>query len=177
MLDINLASRIYIDNRKVSMILLAAAGLAILFLAGNIWLSVLAYQELLQVREAVAGGVNNLSKGARQISEKDYQLLQERIQFANGVLLRKNHDWLAMLDRLEQVVPPGVMLVSVDPDNQQRGLKISGYALDFRKVRTLYETMATGTLFTDVVLLSQSHVKVGEQQQGVTFAMVAKVVQ
>jgi type IV pilus assembly protein PilN len=175
MLEINLATRIYIDNRKVSIVLWLAGILSLLFLAVNIWFAALSYQELDQLKGSIAGGMASLDQGGRQVSEKDFQQLQERLRFANGILQRHNQNWLFMLDRLEQVVPDGVMLSSVDPDKQVNGLKITGYARDFRKVRTLYETMAAGTLFTDVALISQSNVKVSEQQQGVTFSLTAKV--
>jgi type IV pilus assembly protein PilN len=175
MLNINLASRIYIDNRKVSIVLWSAGGLSLLFLALNLWLAALSYQEFSQLKSSLVGGVTAMDNGARQVSEKDFQQMQEKLRFVNGILQRQNQNWLLMLDRLEQVVPDGVMLSSIEPDKQHDSLKIAGYALDFRKVRTLYEAMAAGTLFTDVALVSQSKVKVSEQQQGVIFSLTAKV--
>ena len=177
MLGINLATRVYVDNRKVSICIWLSGAICALFLIGNIWLTASGYQEFRQIATSIAAGLDNLRQGNRQISEKEFQQLQERIRFANGILQRKKQNWLFMLDRLEQVVPDGVMLTSIEPDKKTNALKISGVALDFKRVRTLYESLGSGTLFKDVFLETQSRVRVTEQQQGVTFSLTATVVQ
>ena len=175
MLEINLASRIYIDNRKLSIIIWLCGAVGLILLAVNAWLLVDQYQELQQVKGTVRAGAEKMRSGSRTVPEKDFQQLQEKIRFANGLLQRKGDQWLVLLDRLEQVLPDGVMLTGIEPETKSDSLKISGVALDFQKVRALYEAMGSGPLFKDVFLVSQSRVKVSDQQQGVTFQLAAKV--
>lgn len=176
MLDINLSTRVYIDKRRLSQVLGLCVCAALLFIGGNLWFLWVQYQELTRIESNMRASAEKMSKGSRTIAEKDFQQLQENIRFANGMLQRRGQFWLQMLDRLEQVVPDGVMLTSVDPDRQSASaIKISGMALDFRKVRLLYETMGSSALFTDVFLVSQTRAKVTENQEGVTFTLTAKV--
>ena len=175
MLEINLATRVYVDNRKVSIVIWSLGTLCALFLLANIWLSYVQFMDLKQTKSDIDAGLANLNRGRKQISDKDFQLMQEQIKFANGVLMRKSHNWLQMLDRFEQVVPDGVMISAIEPDKATNTLRISGLARDFGKVRAMYEVMGGGPLFKDVFLTSQTRLKVTEQQQGVSFSMTAKV--
>lgn len=177
MLEINLASRVYIDNRKLTILLWMCGVIALVLIVVNASLLIVQYQELTQIKSSIATGLDKMNKSTRPVSDKDFQLLQDRIRFANYMLQHKGYNWLVMLDRFEQVLPEGVMLTSLDPDTKTDSIKVSGVALDFRKVRTLYETMGSSSLFKDVFLVSQSRAKVSEQQQGVTFVLNAKVVQ
>lgn len=177
MLEINLASRVYIDNRKLTIVLSVCGVIASVLIVVNASLLLVQYQELTQIKSSIATGLDKMNKSTKPVSDKEYQQLQDKIRFANGMLQHRGYSWLIMLDRFEQVMPAGVMLTSIDPDMKTDSIKVSGVALDFQKVRTLYETMGSGTLFKDVFLVSQSRTKVGEQQQGVTFVLNAKVVQ
>jgi type IV pilus assembly protein PilN len=177
MLEINLASRVYIDNRKLTIILSLCGVVAVVLIAFNASLLFVQYQELSQIKSSIANGFDKIKKGTRQVSDKEYQQLQEKISFANRMLQHNGNYWLLMLDRFEQVLPEGVMLTSIDPDMKTDSIKVSGVALNFNKVRNIYETMGSSTLFKDVFLVSQSRVKIGDQQQGVTFMLNVKVVQ
>jgi type IV pilus assembly protein PilN len=108
------------------------------------------------------------------VSGKEYSAVLAKIEFANSVIERKSFNWLALLDRLEMVVPDGVAISSVEPDAKSQTLKLSGVGRNFRKLRTLMENLEDSKYFTEVYLLNQGNAKLGDNTQGVTFSLTCK---
>lgn len=175
MLDINLASRIYLDHSKISKALWVASLSIALLLVSNLWQIFSDTQELSSLRSSLQAKVTG--PGGRTVSEKEFSELTARINRMNSIITTRNKDWLILLDRLEQVIPDGVMLTEITADSQTKGYKFSGQALDFKKVRQVYEAMGSGELFTDVFLVSQSRLRVSDLQRGVAFTLTARVKQ
>lgn len=173
-MKINLATRVYLDTRKIR---LFAAGLltaSLLFAGWNLREVVVIHQEIGSLRGIISR--QTLSTGARTISEADYQRSVSAVTSVNSFLVRRSTDWLQLMDSLERVLPDGVMLTELSSDGSKGNVyRIGGYATDFQKVRRLFERMSEGDLFTDVFLVSQSRLKVSESQQGVSFAMTARL--
>ena len=172
-LTINLATRRYINLRRLN------AGLLLGFL-------LLATLLVFKVREvaknqAELGRIRNLAATAgnppgAKVSEGELQALAGRVSFANELIQRKTVNWLALLDRLEEVVPEGVALSEIVPDQQgTQQLKIDGVARSFANLRALLENMEQSPAFSDVYLMAQTDTKVGLTQQGLTFSVTCKV--
>lgn len=172
-LTINLATRRYINLRRLN------AGLLLGFL-------ILATLLIFKVREvaknqAELGRIKNLAATAgnppgAKVSEGELQALAGRVSFANELIRKKTVNWLALLDRLEEVVPEGVALTEISPDpSTPQQLKISGVARSFANLRAFLEQMEGSQVFSDVYLMAQSDTKVGLTQQGLTFSVTCKV--
>lgn len=172
-LTINLATRRYINLRRLN------AGLLLGFL-------LLATLLVFKVREvaknqAELGRIKNLAATAgnppgAKVSEGELQALAGRVSFANELIQKKTVNWLALLDRLEEVVPEGVALTGIVPgQSTAQELKLDGVARSFANLRALLENMESSPSFSDVYLRAQSDTKVGVTQQGLTFSVTCKV--
>lgn len=172
-LTINLATRRYINMRRLNTLLVA--GLVILA-------PLLVYQvreighnqaEIGKIgRQAAAAGV---PVGAPAVSAEQMQSLEKRIASANDLIDMKTVNWLGLLDKLEAVVPAGVALDQVQPSLRDQTLRVTGVARSFANLRSLLENMDRSPDFAEVYLLSQTELKVGQTQQGYNFALSCKV--
>lgn len=170
---INLATRRYLNLRRLNACLVAA-------------LAVLALLLVFRVREAAYNraditrigtpGAPAGRPGAPAVGEAQLASQSARVAFANALIDRKTFNWLGLLDRLEEVVPTGVALSSIQPDpHQPQLLKIGGVTRSFGSLRTLLENMERSRGFSDVYLLAQSQTKIGKTQQGITFSVSCRV--
>lgn len=171
-ITINLATRRYLNLGRLNAILLACSVLLGALLVFTV--RELAYNQ------AQLSGIRRQSAalGDRPgvaVSEAQMQALAAKIGFANGVLEKKSVNWLKLLDRLEEVVPNGVTLTDIEPDQREQLLKISGAARSFANLRAFLENMEQSENFAEVYLLSQSETKVGLTQRGINFAVTCKV--
>ena len=73
-------------------------------------------KEIQRYNSEIAGLDQRLKVVTKGVSEKEYKALLSRIAFANNIIDKKRYNWLALLDKLEQVVPEGVAISSVEPD-------------------------------------------------------------
>lgn len=173
-LTINLATRRYINMRRLN------TGLAASLL-------ILAALLVYQVRE-IAGNQVDINKirtesaaasrgsaGEPAVSPERLRELDAKIAFANELIARKTTNWMGLLDKLEGVVPPGVALSQVKPTVKDEKLQLTGVARNFAGLRSLLENMEQSPNFSEVYLLSQSEVKVGKAQQGLSFNISCKV--
>ncbi len=168
---INLATRTYINAGQLKTAIAAAVALLALLLLINI-----------QRLAANAGEAKRLQNelgvsrgGGKVVSDLEYQALLVRIKFANGVIEMKTFDWLALLDKLEMVVPDGISLTKIEPDIRENGLKVSGVAKNFKNLRHFMENLEGSATFTNVYLLGQGLPASGENFKGITFNIACKV--
>jgi type IV pilus assembly protein PilN len=172
-LTINLATRRYLNLRQLNAFLVA----------GLLLLSVLAVLKVREVayNQAELGRVGKLlaapeaKPGSPAVTQAQLQALKGEILFANGLIQRKSVDWLQLLDHLEEVVPDGVALTEIAPPGRDQLFKISGVTRSFGSLRRLLENLEQSKNFSEVYLLSQSEAKIGQTQEGITFAVVCKV--
>jgi len=171
-LTINLATRRYINLRRLNALLVACfllLGALLIFKVREV-----AYNqaELARIRQlsASTGG-----RPGQTVSEAQLQALSARIRFANGLIEKKTTNWLSLLNRLEEVVPDGVSLTQLEPSQREQLLKVNGAARNFASLRTFMENLEQSENFSEVYLLSQNEKKVGLTQQGIDFAITCKV--
>lgn len=175
-INVNLATRYYYDNRKINIAMAVAGALLLLLLVILIGVAVANYGEIRRLKKEQAELDARQKKLGRAVSEKDYQALLPRIGEANAIIEKKAVNWLELLNRLEEVVPDGVAITSIDPDQKSRELKIDGAARSFASLRLFLENMERSPNFPDVLLLNQKELKVRDKQRGISFAISSRLV-
>ena len=174
-LNINLATRHYINTRQLNLAFSLIIALLLLWICINV--KDIAYnsgemKRLTADTGALDAKFKTLNKG---VSENEYNKLLARISFANSVIERKSVSWLTLLDRLESVVPDGIAISTLEPDPKKETLKLAGVARNFSNVRQFMENLEGSHFFTNVFLVSQAEVKVGQSQKGISFSITCKV--
>lgn len=173
-LTINLATRTYVNRKKLNL-LLGGAGtflVLILILLGNTAFSTIA--ESIRLEKEIRP-LDEKFSGDAGVSEKDYRRLLSDIAFANALIDKKTLNWLALMDRLEATVPDGVAISAIEPDLNAGGLKLNGMTRKFGNLRSFMEELESKGFFRDVYLLSLADTKVGETQTGLTFTISCKL--
>ncbi|RNC68726.1 MAG: fimbrial protein [Desulfuromonadales bacterium] len=174
-LKINLSTRAYFDARLLNAATVAVIAILILAVLVNVrTLATNAGQKARLVKDVAALDAR-FATSAKGVSERDYQELLKKIASANGILKKRGLDWLLLLNRLEEVVPEGVAISSIEPNLKDGTLKLSGTARQFRNLRMLVENLEAAPRVTDVYLQSQTDASVGTTQKGVTFSVTCKV--
>ncbi|HEY6874436.1 MAG TPA: PilN domain-containing protein [Geobacteraceae bacterium] len=177
---INLATKIYIDTRLLKFSTVVTVLLLVVLLFINIKSSAEKTAEMQRLSRESAVSDDKSKTVGKGVSEKEYLALLNRISFANSVIEKKAYNWLALLDSLEQVVPDGVAISSIEPDSKNQGLKLSGIALNFNNLRMFMEHLEASKFFSDVYLESQGDVKLGDPKlstvQGITFSLTCRVI-
>ena len=175
-LSINLATRTYLNNRQLTLCLIGIFCVLLALLSFNIWRITSTIGETDSVKGELTAIEQKASIGRQAVvPEQDYQRLLGHIRFANAVIARKSFNWVGLLDQLEVVVPDGVALTRIEPDPKSMEVKISGSTLTFSRLRMLLENMEQAKTFSDIYLLSQTGINVGEFQKGLTFSIQCKV--
>ncbi|WP_136526438.1 PilN domain-containing protein [Geomonas ferrireducens] len=185
-LTINLATRRYVNKRQLNAVLavcFAVAALLLVYLVREVATNQAEINRLKGQMAAASRG----PAGAPPIPAAQMGELDAKIAFANTLIDRKTVNWVGLLDKLEQVVPAGVMVTLVDPSEQTgaaekvketkgtQAIKVSGVALSFAHLRALLESMERTPGFSDVLLLNQGELKVDDSQRGYTFSISCKV--
>lgn len=174
-LTINLATRTYLNRNQLNTGCAVLCVLLLLFLVITIKNISAAMAETDRIRSELTALEQKSGSKGRKIPEAEYQSLVKQIGYANDVIKRKTFSWLALLDKLESVVPDGASLTVISPDIKKKELKISGTTATFARLRQLLENMEESTSFTDIYLISQADARVGETQKGITFSINCKV--
>jgi len=172
---INLATRYFYNTRKVNTAIAAVILVLLLLLAYNIASLVANVSTERALKKDMGILQARFDESAKGITEKQYRDLLKKIAEVNAVIGKKAFDWLLLLNRLEEVVPEGVALGAIDPSLKDGTLKLSGAARSFGALRSLMENLESSTHFTDVLLLNQGQLSVGEKQKGISFTVTCKV--
>ncbi len=168
--SLNLATKTYLNRR----LLYAAYGLTmlllLLFLAGLGAYFWNCRQEGQKLRAAIEQMEQDSqpSAGAAEarFSPEEYKRLRERIAFFNSVLAKDTFRWTDLLGRLENLVPEGIGLRSIQPDFRGRSIRISGLARNLDKLQDFLDRLLVSDDFAAVYLLNQARIDQGRDQQG-----------
>lgn len=175
-ISVNLATRYYYDNAKINIAMAVAGALLLLVLVILIGVAAANFGEINRLKKEQAELDARQKKSGGTVSEKDYKALLPRIGEANAIIGKKAVNWLELLNRLEEVVPDGVAITSIDPDQKAQELKIGGAARNFASLRLLLENMERSPDFPDALLLNQKELKVRDKQQGISFEISSRLV-
>lgn len=174
-LNINLATKTYVNSRRLNMAFAVLFSLILIVLILEIRSVSFAAGEIRRINGEIEEMERKSAGGARKVTEQEYQQLLGQIRYANAIISRKSFNWISLLDNLESVVPEGVAITQIAPDPKTRELKITGATLSFARLRTMLENMENSSSFSDIYLLSQSQTRVGESQKGLTFSVNCRV--
>lgn len=170
-LNINLATRVYINFKQVNFLLIIAFLLCSFWLAFNLYSSVANFEQIYKYTELISKGKKAEGK---LVSEADYSKFLSRIKYTNGILYKHSYDWLSLLENLERLIPNGVSLKSLEPSNKGENLKLSGVATGFDSVRKFVESLENSKTFTDIYLTEQTNIKFDNKKKGVNFTITCK---
>ncbi len=174
-LQINLATRQYINLRPLDAGLLVTGVLLLMVLALNVYDLATAAGESRRLSQELAGTALKGKSAHPPVTDKDWQRLQADIAGANAIIRKKAFNWLVFLDDMETVLPDGVTIISLEPKAGTGELKLSGSALSFGGISALLANMENSKQFADVYLLSQAEQKFGQTQKGTVFTLTCKV--
>jgi type IV pilus assembly protein PilN len=174
-LTINLATRFYINTRRLNFLIAGAVILLTLLLLFNVSNMATDFAEMRRLKDEMAA-LEGKTRSAQSavVPDKEYQALLAKIRFANGIIENKTFNWLALLDKLEVVVPDGISLVLIEPIPKDGGLKLAGIAKNFGNLRKFMENLEDSKFFTEVYLVSQAETQVSTGQKGINFMITAK---
>jgi type IV pilus assembly protein PilN len=169
--DINLATRVYVDFRKVNLILTLTIFLLISWISFSLYNIDLNLGMTHKFGEYKSGKMSG-SK-ASKVSESDYSKFLAEVKSVNAILYSRSYDWLALLNNLEHLVPDGVALTGLEPSKGEF-LKLSASARDFSSIRKFIENLENSKSFTEVYLTDQTSMKTGNKQKGINFTVTCK---
>ena len=173
---INLATKPYLDQRRVNQACIVALVLLALLLAVNIGSMSGNIIELRRLGAENAAMDTRLKSRLAGVSEKDYTRMLASIRFHNDIIDRKTFNWLGLLDQVENATPEGIALISLAPDKQGAELKLEGRARGFKAVRSYLERLEDSHAFTDILLLSHRAATGEEKGRGVQFTISCRAV-
>jgi len=164
-ISLNLATRTYVNRRKLIRCYLLVALLLVLGALYGASVCLDGYNRnqalraqiervLLERKSLGGGGDFSLQPGERET-------LRQAVPFANQLLLADSFRWTALLGRLEELVPEGVAIRSLQPDYAKGDLSLTAVALGVDELRRFLDALSVAEGFEKSYLLSQSFVKAG----------------
>lgn len=143
-------------HQRVRNVLLTAA---LLMLMLDVWGTVLLTDrsfKLRQVRQDLRGTVER--QPAHQLtSSQEFLQQQQRVRLLNELLAQQQEQrWIKLLDRLESLLPGGMLLTSLEPGQRGERLILKGQAGSFGSLEQLLSRLAKDRGFEDPVLVSHT---------------------
>ncbi len=127
-LTINLATRPYVELHRIfRQLRIAIAALALLAVGLGVWLHQVNAQtreqerQIAILRAQAADTRREHTRNEARMRQPANASVLERAEFLNALFQRKSFSWTAVLMDLEQVLPPGVQVTSIDPQILSNG--------------------------------------------------------
>ena len=154
---INFASREYVLSRKVNAVLL----LLLCCLTAVFFYNIKEYGKTLKNESKLASEVRLHEKKESEVSarlqeikktakEEEVKASLRQAEFANMAIGRRVFSWTALLNRIEELVPPGVSIQSINPDFSTLDVEITGTALDMARVTDFMGRITGSPYFDDL---------------------------
>ncbi len=170
--DINLATRVYVDFRKVNALLILFIFILVSWISLNLYSFTMSY-DVADKLEAYVSKQTSGSKG-NKVSDSEYSRFLADVKSVNAILYSRSYDWLALLHNLEQLVPEGVALKSLDPSGKGEFLKLTATARNFASLRKFIENLESSKSFTEVNLTDQSTMKEANKKIGINLTVTCR---
>lgn len=170
---INLATRVYVDFRKVTLVISAVSAITLFWVFFSVYALIGNYEKM--KKYAIVKPTDAASAGAK-VTDADYAKFLERVKSVNAIIYKRAYDWLQLFDNLEKLVPEGVSLKGLEPSEKGEILKITAYGRNFAAVRKFVENLEFSNTFTDINLTDQSIAKEGVQVKGMNFTVTCKAI-
>lgn len=180
-LTLNLASRTYLNRRALVTFywILTAALLGLL--AFNLLFFYRSQVQAQQIKARLEELDHDLAKGqgeAQTFNQQAYEELLTQVDAANDIITKDSFRWSDLLGHLEQLVPEGVALRSIQPDFKDSSLELQGVAKDIPQLRTFLDLLVADERLGQATLLQQARIQVkdaaGLESDVVAFSIVVK---
>lgn len=180
-LTLNLASRTYLNRRALITFywVLIAALLALLVF--NLLFFYRSQVQAQQIKAHLEELDRDLAKGqgeAQTFNQQAYEGLLAEVDAANGIIAKDSFRWTDLLGQLEQLVPEGVALRSIQPEFKDRSLDLQGVAKDIPQLRTFLDHLVADERLGQASLLQQTRILLkipdGGEQDVVAFSISVK---
>lgn len=170
--SINLATRVYVDFKKVNFCFVIAG----VFISCWVFFSIYTCVDNAAQIKKFSEYKEKLNHGAatKKVSESDYNAFLADVKTVNAIIYKRSYDWLSLLANLEQLVPEGVALRRLEPVDKGAVLRLSATARNFAGVRKFIENLESSKVFSEIYLTDQSFTK-ESGGKGVTFSVTCKV--
>lgn len=171
-LDLNLATRFYLDKKQVNGVFTIVFTILLVVLASSVALISTSAGKIQKTKGEIASLDRRISGTAAVVSDKELKEVLDQVKTVNGIIDRKVLNWNGLLNRLELIVPEGVAVTALEPEVSTGKLKMSFVAKNFPLLRKTLEGLEESKFFTDVFLNSQSEVSFSETQKGLAFSVI-----
>jgi Tfp pilus assembly protein PilN len=135
------------------------AGIVVAGIAWDIWSSMLVWQELQSIQEALEqvqerdrAVLNEAQQQGIELSEAALQVLPKEIEFANQLIEKRGFSWTRFLTELEQAIPPRIAVNSIRLEPTSETILLTGAARSLEDVTTLTVAFQDHPRFKDPVL-------------------------
>jgi len=158
-ITLNLASRPFRNNTIVGSVLAAvvAALIAATVYNGYVFLNYGGRYRLLQEEErrhrARLTALESDERGlSRQIQSRDFRRLYGRGQFAGDLILKRSFSWTLLFNKLEDLVPPEVMMTAIRPHitGEKTVIRVDGIAKNHGGLITFEDSLQKNPVFARV---------------------------
>ncbi|NIQ93897.1 MAG: hypothetical protein GWO11_07380 [Desulfuromonadales bacterium] len=176
-LTLNLATRNYLDRRKVYLtygVLLTIFGI---FLVFNV-MSVVHTQMQMQTVRGHLKEIGVESVDEPTVNPAEVQRVRSQIEFANEILSRESFRWTKLLNHLEEMVRRGITIESLRPDYRDRSLRVTGLARNLGDFKSFISRVQSSAHFETVYLYGQTRKEIetagGGKKTAIGFSLQLK---
>lgn len=158
-LQLNLASRAYVNRRGLYGSYALLGGVLIVLLAFNVsyLLRLRAHGSTLKIQlKELEGKSESRGDVDQEVNPADLEKRRQEVAFANGILIRDSFRWTALLDKLEDVAVDGVGIRSLQPNFKENSLGLTAVARGVSEMQEYLDQLMTSPAFSEVYLLRQS---------------------
>ncbi len=180
-LTLNLASRTYLNRRGLTTLYWVLIAALVALLAFNLVFFYRSQAQARQIRGHLEELDRDLIKGqgeAQTFNQTAYEALLASVEAANGIIAKDSFRWSELLGQLEQLVPAGVALRSIQPDFKAGSLTLQGVADDIPQLRTFLDQLVADERLGDATLLQQARIELqdpaGQESTVVAFSVAVK---
>lgn len=178
-IDLNLATKPYLNRRAVRFwLLLASAGLVVI-LGLNLSYGYQNYRQYRQVGELLQELDQRMAAvegvALQEFSPAAYEQALEKVAILNRTLEADQFRWTDLLNRLEKLVPAGVRISSLRPDFEDRSLEIQAIAREIGDMTAFLDALLHSQGLDQAFLLRHQEQDVenasGYRQQVINFSL------
>jgi hypothetical protein len=158
-LTLNLASRPFRNNTVIGSVLATAVGVLVLATAANLYVFFTyrsSYARLQTEQRAERTRLHSLEaeerRLVREIEGRDFRSLHSQGRFAGELILRQSFSWTLLFNKLEELMPPEVMMAAIRPNITGDGIviRVDGVAKHQGAFLTLQERLLASPYFARV---------------------------
>lgn len=176
-LTLNLITRPWYNRRLVIATLMTAVVLLLLLAAGGGVLLIKGRQELHLLKNEIRKLDAQLTERMAGLPAKDLEKQWRQVTALNAMLERhSSQQWVRRLDELEKLLPDGISLTKIEPDNKGQGLILNGRSRSFAQLQHLLEALAKSERFTEPALVTHSMAPPAEQGGQLQFVVAVRMV-